>query len=209
MAREKLIWAIDCDDVIVATGQVLIDAYNERYGTSMGLEALYNDNNNEAWGVESRSEATVRMNNLLRDGVSSDLAPTQETIDALKQLASLDELHVVTGRQSFMESATRRMIDTYLPDVFRSIEHTNYHTEEGSNVLVRTKGEVCAVIGAHALIDDHVAHGISVIESGVQEVIIWGDYPWNRHQQLGKGMVRCVAWEEVFRERERILANRT
>lgn len=208
MAREKLIWAIDCDDVIVPTAQVIADAYNDRYGTSLTLGNFYSHDDEGAWGVVSAQEAITRVSKLLRSGVAADAIPSQETIEALMELASKDELHMVTGRQSFLEGVTHHMLETYLPGVFRTVEHTNYFVEDGSDSTSRTKGEVCAAIGADVLIDDHIAHGVSVLESGLEEVIIWGEYPWNRSQKLGRGMVRCVVWEEVFRERERILANR-
>lgn len=206
MASERLVWAVDCDDVIVPTAEVLVAAYNERYDTSVTLDAFYD--NTDTWGAASHDEATRRVGALLREGVTDNIAPTQDTIDALAYLASVDELHMVTGRQTYLEEVTHRMLDTYLPGIFRTVEHTNYYAEEERGLFTRTKGEVCAALHADVLIDDHIAHGNSVLESGLKEVIVWGDYPWNQARRLGRGMVRCVSWEEVFRERERILAGR-
>jgi len=206
MAKERLVWAVDCDDVIVPTAEVILDAYNQRYGTSVGLEAFYDDD--ATWGAPSNSEAIRRVGKLLREGVTAAAVPAPETIEALKRLASLDELHMVTGRQTYLENSTHEMLDTYLPNVFHTVEHTNFYNEEDSGQISRTKGEVCALIGADVLLDDHVVHGRSVLEHGIKEVIVWGNYPWNRNQRLGAGMVRCVNWDEVFRERERILATR-
>lgn len=206
MAGEKLTWAIDGDDVVFPTADIIVAAYNERWGTSLTTDALYDSSN--TWGAPFGNEAIRRVSELLREGITDDVPPLPETVEALRYLSSVDELHLVTGRQSFLEPATRRALDKYLPGVFTSLEFTNYIVEKGSQVVTRSKGEVCAQIGAHILIDDHVAHGESVIASGVKEVIVWGDLPWNRNQKLGTGMVRCVALEEVFRERERILRNR-
>ncbi len=207
MKGKKLVWAVDCDDVIVPTAQVIVTAYNEQYATNLELKDFYNKSNDN-WGTASGDESIRRVSELLREGVTDRMAPSQETIDALTRLASVDELHMVTGRQSFLEEVTRHMIDTYLPGVFTSVEHTNYLTEKGSGLVSRSKGEVCAAIGADVLIDDHVDHAYSVLEHGLKEVVIWGDYPWNHNQELVQGMVRCTSWEEVFRERERILAGR-
>lgn len=57
-------------------------------------------------------------------------------------------------------------------------------------------------------VDDHVGHNSSVLDSGVQEVILWGNYPWNQDQKLERSMVRCLKIKELFRERDRILASR-
>lgn len=208
MKQDRLVWAIDCDDVVVPTAQALIDAYNERYGLRVPLEAFNSGDDPSLWGVSSPREARQRVNRLLEEGIAFDIAPTGETIEALTRLAAVDELHMVTGRLSSFEEATLRMLDTHLPGVFRTVEHTNFFNDEGSGLISRTKGEVCAAIGADVLIDDHMAHAQSVLDYGLKEVIVWGNYPWNRTQKLGGGIVRCVAWEEVFRERERILGNR-
>lgn len=206
MAKKQLVWAIDCDDVLVPTADVVIDAYNQKYGTSVELSAFYNDTDN--WGAPSHKQAVRRVSDLLYEGIADSLAPTRETVEALQYLASVDEIHMVTGRQTNLEPATHRMLERYLPGIFRTVEHTNYYADPERGFVSRTKGEVCAAIGADVLIDDHIVHASSVLESGLQEVIVWGDYPWNHDQKLKPGMVRCVSWEEVFRERERILADR-
>ncbi len=201
----SLIWAIDCDDVLLPTAALTIALYNEAYGTNLTLSAMYDETS--TWGAPTMDEGVKRVGLLLRTQEMAELRPTQETIDALKKLASLDELHMVTGRPTFMEAVTLGMVERYLPGVFKTIEHTNYYVQDDTT-KTQSKGEVCAQIGADVLLDDHVVHGRSVLESGVKEVIIWGDYPWNANSALGQGMVRCVTWDEVFRERERILASR-
>ncbi len=206
MTKQRLVWAIDCDDVILPTSELIIGLYNEAYGTNLDLSVKYDQSS--AWGASSKEEAVRRFGKLLRSDPIANLKPASETTEALTRLASLDELHLVTGRPSFMEDVTRRMIDEYLPGVFTSIEHTNFFVEEGTSVKARTKGEVCAQLEADVLIDDHVVHGQSVLASGFKEVIVWGSYPWNDDSTLEPGMVRCVTWNEVFRERERILASR-
>lgn len=204
MTNGQLVWAIDCDDVIVPTAQVIVDAYNAKYQANVTLDAFYN--NDDTWGALSKDEAIRRVGDLLREGLTDETAPSRETIEALQHLASMDELHLVTGRQTYREPATFAMLKKYLPGVFRTVEHTNYYLESNSVLKTRSKGEVCRQIGADVLVDDHVAHGRSVLESGLKEVIVWGDYPWNRAAMLDKGMVRCITWSEVFRERDRILA---
>lgn len=83
----------------------------------------------------------------------------------------------------------------------------DYVTVPDSNYIQRTKGDVCRQIGANVLVDDHVVHGESVLAAGINEVIVFGDYPWNRSVELSKGMVRCLNWfgdHGVIGEIERI-----
>jgi hypothetical protein len=196
MAKERLVWAIDCDDVLVPTAEVILEAYNDRYGVSIGPEAFYDSNND--WGAASHEEAVLRVDALLREGIMANTAPNSETIEALARRAESDELHLVTGRQSYLEDTTHDMLDRYFPDFFTTVEHTNYFAPVNGKIRPRSKGEVCKQIGADVLLDDHLVHGQSVLEAGVKEVIVWGNYPWNRTEELSRGMVRCVTWNEVF-----------
>lgn len=207
MARERLVWAIDCDDVLVPTAEHILDGYNRTYGTKVTLDDYYVINT-DAWGVDTDEEAIRRVHRLLKSGVTRQAVPNQDTIEAVMRLASMDELHLVTGRSSFLEDETHALLDTYFSGAFSSVEHTNYIDTSDSGAPRRSKGEVCRAVNADILVDDHIVHGASVLESGLKEVIVWGDYPWNRAESLEQGMVRCVTWCEVFRERERILANR-
>ena len=61
MAQERLVWAFDCDDVIVPTAHPLISAYNHRYGTRLDISAMYTDNNPAVWGVSTNQEAISRV----------------------------------------------------------------------------------------------------------------------------------------------------
>lgn len=207
MSKERLTWAIDCDDVVVPSANAIIDRYNEVYGTQLSVDAMYDSGN--TWGASSHGEAAQRVGELLRRGALADLVPNPETVEALTYLASHDELHMVTGRQTYLEEVTHRMLDMHLAGVLQTVEHTNYYAdEEGSGLVMRTKGEVCAALGADVLVDDHIVHGQSVLEYGLKEVIVFGNYPWNCTQKLGAGMVRCISWREVLCERERILSRR-
>lgn len=208
MARETLTWTFDWDDVVVPTAATLIDAYNQRYETSVTLDAMYTDNNPAVWQASSNAEALARVTRLLREGVTADTPPRPEMVRLFRHLAQLgDRLYVVPGRQSFLESATCRVIDEHLTGLIQGAEFTNFYVEHGSELVTRSKGEVCLALGSDVHVDDHIGHNDSVLDSGVREVIVWGDYPWNHDQLLGRRMVRCVNESELLRERARILAD--
>lgn len=207
MAYEKLVIAVDCDDVLVPTAEVIVREYNALYGTTVKLEAFYDDSDN--WQTSSQEEAVRRVDKILKAGRTDDISPTPEVVESIKQLVKRGhELHLVTGRQDYMEPATRRLLSNYFPDMFKTIEHTNYYAASDSAAIRRTKGEVCRAIGASVLIDDHIVHGNAVLDAGVSDVIIFGDYPWNRRQSLVDGMVRCASWSETLDEIDRIASHK-
>ncbi len=199
----KLIIAIDCDDVLIDSSARIVERYNAKYGTSIDASHMYREDLD--WGAGSHEAAIERMNTLLEeDRILDSLIPSEETISAVRALASQHELHLVTGRQTYLEPSTRALLDTYFSGCFTSIEHTNYIASAASLEPRRSKGEVCAQLRADILIDDHVSHGKSVLSHGVREVLLFGDYAWNKTDDDIPGITRCHNWQEVLQNVETI-----
>ena len=198
----RLVIVVDCDDVIVPTAAAVLSAYNQRYNTIVALEGFYSDS---LWGASTPEEGTRRVDHLLQEGVTASIPPTEDAIEYINRLhRDGHELHVVTGRQSYQEPETLDMLDSYFPGVFKSVAHTNMYATGRTIHLKRSKGSVCAALGADVLVDDHVYHGRDVLNSGVRGVIVFGDYPWNTNEVLDPGMTRCVTWGSVYAEVMRI-----
>lgn len=199
MTRRRLTIAIDCDDVLIPTAQSIVSNYNDRFGTKLGLEHMYTPIALDIWGTKSGDEAIERVNEFLRSEKHAAISPFTDAITAIRRLARVHNLHLVTGRASFLQEVTKRTLDAHFPDCFQGIEHTNYITTSTDLSVKRTKGQVCKEIGADLLVDDHIAHGHDVVEAGLGQVIIFGNYPWNQGD-LPKGMVRCEDWNAVQKE---------
>lgn len=206
MAERRLTIAFDCDDVLIPTAEAIVNNYNIRFGTRLSLDDLYKPASVESWGTADNDLAIERVNQFLRSDEHAQLTPFADAVVAVRGLAEVHDLHIITGRASFLETVTRHMCDTYFTDCFKSIEHTNYITTSTDTALKRTKGEVAAALGADLLVDDHIAHASNVIEAGVESVLVFGDYPWNRLNTLPSGMVRCENWNTVVREIARYAA---
>lgn len=204
----RLVIAIDYDDVLCDTIAQVVNDYNREYGASVGLEHIYTDSSEtlRAFGVSNLQEAIQRLHKIYRrENYYQRLALIPGAQDAVKRLADRHELHLITGRQSFLEEATNQTLQRDFPGAFKSVEHTNYYSDENEKDAVsRSKGEVCASIGVDVLIDDHADHIHSAFNHGLKQGIIFGDYPWNEKVQLLEGMVRCIDWAAVEKEIERI-----
>lgn len=190
---------MDCDDVLLPTAPAIINAYNNTYGTTLDLSDFYS-HTPEKWGVSDIREASDRVGKFLLSEEHAKIAPEKEVIAAIDTLSRLHELHLVTGRNQSLEGLTLDMITRYFPGRFKSVELTNFYDDNHR----RTKGEVCQELNADILIDDHIEHINSVLESGLKEVIVFGDYPWNQAEVLPVGAMRCRDWQEVSKEIERI-----
>ena len=196
----RLVIAVDCDDVLVPTLGRTVELYNRKYGTNIQLKDFYTPVSMEIWGTDVEQVAVDRVGEFIRSDEFAQTPPEEDTIQSVAKLATMHELHLVTGRTSDLEPVTVAMLERYFPGCFTSIEHTNYFHQSKA----RSKGEVCQQIGADVLIDDHIVHGESVLAHGVERVIVFGNYPWNTSDTLVDGMVRCDNWNAVEEEIERI-----
>ena len=190
MKRLKI--AIDCDDVIVPTASLILQHYNKTYGTSVGLENYY-QYNLEVYGVSETAEAIGRIEEYLYSDEYRNAEPFLEAIGAVQELGEAHELHVVTGRNDHLTEATESMLEKYFPEIFKSVEFTNFFGEKS-----RSKADVCRELGADILIDDHLHHAKVVAECGVQ-VLLFGDYPWNTAEELPENIERVRDWQEVVK----------
>lgn len=207
---KRLVIAIDCDDVLTDTLPQVVKDFNQMYGTKVGLEHMYVDHNTipAVFGVKTGQEAIQRFHAIYKQkGYYEALKPIEGAVEAIKTLAQEHELHVVTGRQSFLEAATIYTLDSYFPDMFTSVEHTNYYKDDNeTSGIHRSKAEVCLEISADVLIDDHVVHGEDVLKAGVKQVILFGSYPWNQRDEHVLGMVHCLNWPSTLKRIEEISA---
>lgn len=194
---KRLVIAIDCDDVLVSATEYVVRTYNEKYGTRVMLRNAHQSRNAQ-WEAE-RHEVFARLHDIQRTKEYGAIAPSQETIEAIRDLAERHELHVVTARSPEIEAVTQLMIDTCFQSMFASIEHVGPD---------RPKGEVCAEIHADVLIDDNLHNLEGAKDNGIQNLIMFGSYSWQVSQGIVlPGLIECSDWGKVKEEIERI-ANR-
>lgn len=197
-ADKRLVIAIDCDDVLVPTAQLHLDAYNAKYNTQVQLKDFYSDS---LWGAESEEIAAQRVDELLLSGATWNAVPDAETMVYVRKLAEAGhELHVVTGRQDLQQAETAFQLDKFYPGIFTSVEHTNMYASGKNAHLKRSKGEVCKAIRASILVDDHAGHVIDALDRGVEKAILYGNYPYNRDAKLVDGMIRAGSMAQVYEE---------
>ena len=189
---KKLRIAIDCDDVIVPTASLIINHYNKTYGASMRLKDLYSKDL-KVWHTPDDATAVKRVDEYVLSAEYQQAEPFRDAIRVIHALADHHELHMVTGRSDFLTEATHAMVAKYFPGMFASTQLTNFFGKRP-----RSKAEVCRELGADLLIDDHLYHAETVAACGI-EVLLFGDYPWNRADQLPSGIRRVRDWDEVAR----------
>jgi 5'(3')-deoxyribonucleotidase len=192
----KLVIAIDCDDVLIASTEYLVEAYNKQYGTQVTL-ARAHESDNEEWNAPDSKVVLDRLSQIQMTEQYGLLQPSPEAVAAVRSLAKHHELHLITARDQSVEAVTMSMLNTYLKDCFTTIEHVGHG---------RPKGEVCRQLGADILVDDNVKHLLSALECGMRpgQALHFGAYPWNDHATLPAGVVQCNDWSSVVAEVDKI-----
>lgn len=185
---KRLVIAIDCDDVLVATTPFFIEAYNKKYGTSIQLSEV-NSESFDVWQADAE-EIGRRLGELMETDEYQLLAPTTHEIEALRELAQYHELHLVTARKELEREMTQAMLDRELAGVFTSMQFVGW---------TGSKGEVCKQLGAHMLIDDNVRHLHDAMKNGIPSsgVVLYGDYAWNTPDDKSSEILRCATWADV------------
>lgn len=188
----KPIIAVDCDDVLVPTFPLIIDHYNATYDTNIALKDCYSADPN-IWQVSTKGAAIQRIRDYMMSAEYQTAAPFTQAAETLRRLSRHYTLHVVTGREDFLATATQTMLNEHFPGLFQSVEFTNFFGQ-----TARPKSDVCQALGADILIDDHLYHAQIVAERGI-EVLLFGDYPWNQIDELPANIRRVRDWREVAR----------
>ena len=198
MSERSLDLSFDCDDVLVETVSKVIKHYNETYDANVEIAKYYGGP--EDWGVSDYNIANNRIKKYLKEyGHTELIVPYPEAVIGVKALVSMGhKAHIVTARSDFMIPVTEAMVETFFPDCFDEIIHTN-----GYDLNPRTKGSVCAELKVDAHIDDHIEHCNSVLDHGVEHALLLSR-DWNLHEDLRPGITRCKDWRKIVRGITRI-----
>ena len=186
----RLVIAVDCDDVLVPCTEYLVREYNRLFGTRIGLESVHAFNV-DIWGAD-REEVHRRLDFIQLSEGYAQIVPYDGVVNAVKRLATYHDLHMVTARPEAVMGVTQKMIERYFAGCFVSIRHVG----PGGN-----KGAECAALHADVLIDDNFKHLVSAKSSGTKSRLWFGNYPWQtEHLEPSVVSARCRSWLEVEEE---------
>ncbi len=198
--------AIDIDDVLAENAIGFVAFSNERWGTRLSVDD-YSEHWSEMWRVDSE-EAERRAHVFHDSGIIKGYAHVGGAEEVLRNMSQVHHLMITTSRRLQVQSDTLLWIEEHFPGIFAS--SAVYFSglwdtvHEGSHKL--TKTELITQINADVLIDDQLKHCLAVSETG-RNAILFGDYTWNRADNLPDRVVRCRSWSEVEVEIERIASS--
>ncbi|MDB5181687.1 MAG: uncharacterized protein JWP13_450 [Candidatus Saccharibacteria bacterium] len=192
----KKVLAIDVDDVLADSTVFWHGEVNRRTGAKLELDhwlvpgeySRYYERVWEKHGIGHLISIDHIDEYMKQD--QSQIKATPAATKVLKKLAERYELVIVTARNRNQEAATRKWLDKVYPGLVERI----YFTRDPVSQAVRSKGEICAEIGASWLIDDFPGHCKDALANGVKP-ILYGQYGW--HVDIPEGVVRCKKWQDI------------
>ncbi len=192
----KPIIAIDIDDVIAANAPAFIEYSNKKFGTHLTADD-YSERWEDIWKVE-RQEALIRAHEYHESGHIATYGIIDGASDALKKLKKNFKLVVLTTRRQSINQLTKDWIQNFYPDIFDDFIFTGFYDNPDIDGRTLTKAELAKNIGAEYLIDDQLKHILASAEIGIK-VLLFGDYFWNKSNDLPKNVTRVKNWEEVLK----------
>lgn len=194
----KPILAVDVDDTILDENNAVRLYMNAYYGFKHRKEDYLIDGPFDTywehiWNVD-KEKMSQMYEEFAHSSYKKDMKPIKNAIRVLQKLNEKYDLAIVTSRGKSVVDITHKSLDAHYPDIFRDV-HFVPLWGKGEKA---TKAQICNEIGASCLIDDSFEHCKLAAEAGVN-AILFGDYGWNRTQELPSRINRCKNWEEVWK----------
>ncbi len=193
---KKPIIAVDVDDVLFPTNDVMRQFINDTFGTNhteddYKIAEEYKGYWEKVWGI-SHEEAEERYAAFVKSGVLLKGEPIHGSIEIITELEKTYDFVVLSARHDDQVEVTHKWLLEHFPSTFKDVQFISgwYH---GRKI---TKAEVCKQIGASYLIDDNVEHCMVAQEQGVS-ALLFGDFGWNSHQKEADKLVRVRDWQAV------------
>lgn len=194
---KKPIIAVDVDDVLAGINRAMMEFVNKEFGTNLTWDDYtapgeYHQYWEKIWGV-SNEEAERRYQAFVEAESHGNLPLIDGATQAIDHLKKRFELVIITARDHKHKDETHQWLAQHFPQTFKDVLFLPLNEEDGKKVH---KAVVAKEIGASYLIDDNVDHCTVAHQAGIT-ALLFGDYGWNKHHQIPKGVIRVKDWQAV------------
>ena len=183
--------AVDLDEVLGGFLKSLTLWHNRVYGTAYSLSDYRSYSYHELWGG-TNAETVAKVHTFFdSDEFRRGVAPIPGAAETLRSLTGDFTFVVATSRQHVIAKATADWIEEHFAGIFDDIKMGNHYDlkspdpdapgDAAAGVVKRSKPEMCADMGACALIDDSAKYAVqcgTAMGAGFLTVL-FGDYGWN------------------------------
>lgn len=183
---------VDLDSVLADFCVSLHKFHNEAYGTFYPLKAYNTHDLREVWNVDEE-EVVKRLFGFYDTKYLENMPLMPGAQKAIKSISQSHTLYLITSRPDEFHHKTQKWIKKNFPGMFTDVLCTNQVSAKGSKS--KTKSQICRVVGAELMIDDHLVFARDCAEANI-DVLLY-DQPWNRGAKLSKNIKRMHSWKEI------------
>jgi len=197
-----MILAFDLDDTLIDTFSVLLASCNQTYGENFQKEEFVSHNFASVWKITGE-QWKIRFCDFDQTKAARDIPILPGAQKMIAHLAQYYYLHIVTSRPVEVAKQTRKLVLRYFPDMFSGI---HFCTKDWGSTHICSKNEMCASLGAIALIDDHPKHVGLCVEAGLKVCVF--DQPWNQphhYPETNGSMARIFEWNDEATKKIKLL----
>ncbi len=195
--KNKPIIAIDIDDVLASSAAGFVEWSNSKYGTRLRPED-YQEHWAEMWKIDL-DETFTRANEFHDENIPRAYSRVDGALEVLKELKNRFTLILITSRRVSLKQATTEWIDLHYPNIFDDCVFAGFFDADKPdlNHLKLTKATLAKSLKADYLIDDQIKHIEAAAEIGIRG-LLFGEYSWNKRDNLPINVKRVKDWEEVL-----------
>lgn len=194
MTSQKPVIVCDIDEVLFPFVKGLIAHHNKQRGTELVEDDFFSYHFQEVWGGTQ-----AETDEIVEGFMESDclhLLPVEHAKGALDTLKTDFDVVLVTARNGLFAENTTMWLRSHLPELFHDVMFAG-NTFDGREY--RTKGEICAELGALLIVDDHPDNIRSAAAVGV-DGILFGERPWTLEavDAIPDNVVHHKNWKQVL-----------
>ncbi|KAI0651534.1 hypothetical protein C8Q79DRAFT_1004822 [Trametes meyenii] len=201
---DRPVIAVDMDDVLSQTNEVVAEWHNKAYGTNMKMEDFYYYYYwmNPYWG--SPQDTIDKVEEFWKTDYIDIAPPVEGAVEGITKLKNLGyRLVVVTARQTRELDRSLEWLEKNFPGLFETMICTGQSQEtladEHELVTKLSKADVCRKLKAKFLIDDSAENATKCVTSSPPvPVLLFGDNAWNQRVAHYNDFKKELSFEEKF-----------
>ncbi|MCL5018254.1 MAG: hypothetical protein M1416_00595 [Candidatus Pacearchaeota archaeon] len=126
------------------------------------------------------------------------IPPIEDAFSALSLLKEKSDIYLITSCPDFLKKDTELLLEENFPRIFSDVFYSYNHYSKRKN-CGKTKTELCRENGILLMIDDTLEYCTQCAKGGI-DTFLFGDYPWNKSENLNPKINRTKTWKKVLKE---------
>ncbi len=186
------------DDVHCEMVRALLKFYNQKYQKQVLFEDIKSYNLWESGVGETREEAVKIVREFYSSPDFEKIRWMNGAASALKQLAFVGDILIITSRAQETETRTRNFYSVKLPRI-----HFDFYFSDGFfNTKKTSKAEICRKKGIELMFEDNAQTAFECAEAGALTFLF--KKSWNRDYKSHRNLTYVSNWGEVMCELKKL-----